>query len=75
LSAAETEKAAAYNLRPGPVERAWDYWVRRLDEAEALIAAATPSKKPTLKHATTKPAGKRAAPARGSGKSKKKRAR
>ena len=75
LSAAETEKAAAYNLRPGPVERAWDYWVRRLDEAEALIAAATPGKKPSLKHATTKPAGKRAAPARGSGKSKKKRAR
>ena len=30
LSTKEVELAAAYNLRPGPIERAWDYWVDRL---------------------------------------------
>jgi HCOMODA/2-hydroxy-3-carboxy-muconic semialdehyde decarboxylase len=41
LTPEEAEKARAYNLRPGPVQRAWDYWTRRLEEAEALIAAAS----------------------------------
>jgi ribulose-5-phosphate 4-epimerase/fuculose-1-phosphate aldolase len=30
LSSKEVELAAAYNLRPGPIERAWDYWIDRL---------------------------------------------
>jgi ribulose-5-phosphate 4-epimerase/fuculose-1-phosphate aldolase len=40
LTPAEAEKAATYNLRPGPIQRAWDYWMRRLNEAEALTAPA-----------------------------------
>jgi ribulose-5-phosphate 4-epimerase/fuculose-1-phosphate aldolase len=38
LSEKETELAAAYNLRPGPMERAWDYWVKRLRDAEERAA-------------------------------------
>jgi len=34
LSAAETRLASEYNLRPGPVMRAWEYWNARLDKAE-----------------------------------------
>jgi HCOMODA/2-hydroxy-3-carboxy-muconic semialdehyde decarboxylase len=34
LNAAETELAGEYNLRPGPVARAWEYWNVRLDKAE-----------------------------------------
>jgi len=34
LNAAETELAGEYNLRPGPVARAWEYWSVRLDKAE-----------------------------------------
>lgn len=34
LTAEETELAAAYNLHPGPVMRAWEYWSVRLDKAE-----------------------------------------
>jgi ribulose-5-phosphate 4-epimerase/fuculose-1-phosphate aldolase len=34
LSTTETELASAYNLRPGPVARAWEYWSVRLDKAE-----------------------------------------
>ncbi len=33
LTPVEAEKAAAYVLQPGPVERAWDYFLRRLDES------------------------------------------
>ena len=40
LDAQETELAAAYNLRPGPQERAWDYWAKRALDAEAVVAAA-----------------------------------
>ena len=36
----ETALAAAYNLRPGPQERAWDYWAKRVLDAEAIVAAA-----------------------------------
>ncbi len=34
LNAAETELAGAYNLQPGPVARAWEYWSVRLDKVE-----------------------------------------
>jgi HCOMODA/2-hydroxy-3-carboxy-muconic semialdehyde decarboxylase len=34
LNAAETALAGKYNLRPGPVARAWEYWSVRLDKAE-----------------------------------------
>jgi len=61
LTAEEAEKAGAYNLQPGPVERAWDFWVQRLVEAEALVALATgtrssqesSSKKISVTRATT----------------------
>lgn len=36
LTAEETELAGEYNLRPGPVERAWEYWSMRLGKAGAL---------------------------------------
>jgi HCOMODA/2-hydroxy-3-carboxy-muconic semialdehyde decarboxylase len=47
LSAEETKLAGEYNLRPGPVARAWEYWSVRLDKAEgrwtpAAKAAAAP---------------------------------
>jgi ribulose-5-phosphate 4-epimerase/fuculose-1-phosphate aldolase len=56
LTAAEAEKAREYNLRPGPIQRAWDYWMRRLDESEALIAASgglkpAPARGPSQKSA------------------------
>src|SRR5262249_54099970 len=34
LNAEETELAGAYNLQPGPVARAWEYWNVRLDKVE-----------------------------------------
>ncbi len=34
LTAAETELAGEYNLRPSPVSRAFEYWSARLDKAE-----------------------------------------
>ena len=40
LSPAEAAKAAAYNLRPAPMERAWDYWAMRLAKKEGRDAAA-----------------------------------
>lgn len=43
LDETEVELAAAYNLRPGPQERAWDYWAKRLRDAEARVAPAAPS--------------------------------
>src|SRR5215831_9543995 len=39
LDAQEVALAAAYNLRPGPLERAWDYWVKHVHDAEARAAA------------------------------------
>jgi len=33
-NATETQLAGEYNLRPGPVTRAWEYWNVRLDKAE-----------------------------------------
>lgn len=34
LNEAETRLAGEYNLKPGPVMRAWEYWNVRLDKAE-----------------------------------------
>jgi ribulose-5-phosphate 4-epimerase/fuculose-1-phosphate aldolase len=38
LNAEEAELAGAYNLQPGPVARAWEYWSVRLDKAEDRAA-------------------------------------
>jgi ribulose-5-phosphate 4-epimerase/fuculose-1-phosphate aldolase len=57
LTATETELAAEYNLRPGPVARAFEYWSVRLDKAEGLWrpakakSAAAMKKKPVAKKA------------------------
>src|SRR5262249_35121232 len=40
LTAGEAGLAAKHNLQPGPVERGWEYWERRLEKAEALVRAA-----------------------------------
>jgi HCOMODA/2-hydroxy-3-carboxy-muconic semialdehyde decarboxylase len=52
LNPAETALAGEYNLRPGPVARAWEYWSVRLDKAEgthsvkrALQRAAKPARR------------------------------
>jgi ribulose-5-phosphate 4-epimerase/fuculose-1-phosphate aldolase len=52
LNAAETRLAGEYNLRPGPVARAWEYWNVRLDKAEGTwraqkVRAGAPKKSPT----------------------------
>ena len=50
LSAVETELAGEYNLRPGPVARAWEYWSVRLDKAEGTLRKRAPkTKAPTAK--------------------------
>ena len=68
----EVELAAAYNLRPGPLERAWDYWAKRVRDAEARVAPAVKAaparakvaKAKTPKAAPKKPAKKPAAKAK-----------
>ncbi len=40
LTDEEAAKAAAYNLRPEPMARAWDYWAMRLAQKEAVATAA-----------------------------------
>ena len=45
LNAAETALAGEYNLRPGPVARAWEYWSVRLDKAEGTHSVKRPSKR------------------------------
>ncbi len=37
LTSEETELAGTYNLQPGPVARAWEYWNVRLDKAEGML--------------------------------------
>jgi ribulose-5-phosphate 4-epimerase/fuculose-1-phosphate aldolase len=53
LNLTETRLAGEYNLRPGPVARAWEYWNVRLDKAEgtwrAQKAKAPARKKPAAK--------------------------
>jgi ribulose-5-phosphate 4-epimerase/fuculose-1-phosphate aldolase len=51
LSAAEAEKAAAYNLRPAPMERAWDYWAMRLANKEGRDGVAM-ARKPAERQAS-----------------------
>jgi hypothetical protein len=64
LSAAEAELARTYNLRPGPIGRAWDYWTRQLAKAEGRIApvwaqsGAVVSAKPTASPPVAKPSAK-----------------
>jgi HCOMODA/2-hydroxy-3-carboxy-muconic semialdehyde decarboxylase len=52
LNAEEIRLAGDYNLQPGPVARAWEYWSVRLDKAEGRArtaptrsGAATPAKR------------------------------
>jgi hypothetical protein len=40
LSPGEVEKCGGHNLGPRGVERAWEYWVTRLQKAEAMWATA-----------------------------------
>jgi hypothetical protein len=40
LSPGEAEKCGGHNLGSRGVERAWEYWVTRLQKAEAMWAAA-----------------------------------
>jgi ribulose-5-phosphate 4-epimerase/fuculose-1-phosphate aldolase len=39
LSPGEIQYAAEFMLSPGPVERAWEYWDKRLEKAEATVSA------------------------------------
>jgi HCOMODA/2-hydroxy-3-carboxy-muconic semialdehyde decarboxylase len=59
LSAAETALAGEYNLRPGPVARAWEYWSVRLDKAEGTWQAAKSKVLP--KSSKAKPTTKKSA--------------
>jgi HCOMODA/2-hydroxy-3-carboxy-muconic semialdehyde decarboxylase len=64
LDEKEVELAAAYNLRPGPLERAWDYWAKRVRDAEARVAPgakAAPARAKTGKPKTAKAAPKKPA--------------
>ena len=56
LNAEETELAGSYNLQPGPVARAWEYWSVRLDKAEGTWrrAKAAVKKAPPKRKAKTK---------------------
>jgi Class II Aldolase and Adducin N-terminal domain len=60
LSPDEITKAAAYNLRPAPMERAWDLWVKHLAEREGRVAAPAavtkPEPAPTARPVRAKPA-------------------
>lgn len=53
LDEKEVELAAAYNLRPGPLERAWDYWVKRVHDAEHRATPAKPASASVGKPAKT----------------------
>jgi hypothetical protein len=67
LTEEEVDLAAAYNLRPGPLERAWDYWVKRVRDAEGRAAPAvksartTPARAKTRKPRTTQAASRKPA--------------
>jgi len=55
LTEKEAELAGAYNLRPGPVARAWEYWSVRLDKAEGRHVMAKPvTRKASAKRAATR---------------------
>jgi hypothetical protein len=66
LSPGEVEKCGGHNLGSRGVERAWEYWVTRLQKAEAMWAAAgLPRLKDLGKLARPQTAG--LAPARSAG--------
>jgi ribulose-5-phosphate 4-epimerase/fuculose-1-phosphate aldolase len=58
LNRAETERAADYNLAPGPVARAWEYWAMRLEKK----GEAPPRAKSAARGTARGGAGKRARP-------------
>jgi HCOMODA/2-hydroxy-3-carboxy-muconic semialdehyde decarboxylase len=63
LTPGEAVLAAGHNLQPGPVERGWEYWVRRLEKAEAIVAAAMGGTRAAPSHKAA-PARRRKAPRR-----------
>src|SRR5262249_47015195 len=63
LDAQEVELAAAYNLRPGPQERAWDYWAKRVQDAEAVVAAGKAALAKPASASASRPAAKAKKPA------------
>jgi ribulose-5-phosphate 4-epimerase/fuculose-1-phosphate aldolase len=79
LSAGEVEKSASHTLGPRGVERAWEYWVTRLQKAEATwTAAGLPRMKELSRIARPQTAGlapARSAPRRASRATNKTRAR
>lgn len=72
LSEKEIELASAYNLRPGPIERAWEYWVRRLAPAPRVAPAGGAAKK-SRPAKSAKPAPARSARRKRPGRSSKRR--
>jgi len=75
LSPEEIKKAAAYNLRPAPMERAWDQWAMRLawkEGAPGAAAAARPAPRKAKAKSAKAPARKAATK---SGKTKRKNRR
>jgi HCOMODA/2-hydroxy-3-carboxy-muconic semialdehyde decarboxylase len=71
LSAEETRLGGDYNLQPGPVARAFEYWSVRLDKVEGTLPA---RKAPaTAKKAAAAPKKAAAKPARAAKRSKVKR--
>jgi hypothetical protein len=68
LNDEEIELAGGANLRPGPINRAWEYWSVRLDKIEGTHAAkpgastarGAARKKSTAKKSSRKAAKKRA---------------
>jgi ribulose-5-phosphate 4-epimerase/fuculose-1-phosphate aldolase len=77
LTSEEIKKAAAYNLRPAPMERAWDLWAMRLAEKEGRAGPAAAARAPLAAKAKAKPAkaSARKAAAKTKVKQKKRRAR
>ena len=67
LNAAETALAGEYNLRPGPVARAWEYWSVRLDKVEGAWGM------PKARVAGAKRASTKRTPGKRKGKPKRKR--
>jgi ribulose-5-phosphate 4-epimerase/fuculose-1-phosphate aldolase len=53
LNAEEARLAGAFNLQPGPVARAWEYWSVRLDKADGVWRPAK-QKPPVTRKPTTK---------------------
>jgi ribulose-5-phosphate 4-epimerase/fuculose-1-phosphate aldolase len=62
LSAGEQEITEAGQLRPMPIERAWDYWVRQVEKASLMPAKPAAKRKAMAK---TKPKPAKAAAKRG----------